>query len=86
MLPGIRNPSTRPISAEMINKALKTMGFNGEQIGHGFRGLASAILNERSGYRPEVIERQLAHKDRNKIRRAYNHANYLDKRRQLIQW
>src|SRR5690606_41114732 len=74
------------ISTETINQALKILGFDGEQTGHGFSGLASTILNERSGFRPEVIERQLAHKDKDKIRRAYNHADYLDERRQLMQW
>jgi len=48
--------------------------------------LASTIMNERSGARAEVIERQLAHKERNMVRRAYNHAEYLDERRQLMQW
>ena len=48
--------------------------------------VASTIMNERSGTRPEVIERQLAHKERNMVRRAYNHAEYLDERRQLMQW
>ncbi|KAG0757289.1 hypothetical protein G6F56_014385 [Rhizopus delemar] len=74
------------MSAETINKALKILGFEGEQTGHGFRGLASTIMNERSGGRAEVIERQLAHKERNMVRRAYNHAEYLDERRQLMQW
>ncbi|WP_447982874.1 tyrosine-type recombinase/integrase [Achromobacter kerstersii] len=74
------------MSSETINKALKILGFEGEQTGHGFRGLASTIMNERSGARAEVIERQLAHKERNMVRRAYNHAEYLDERRQLMQW
>ena len=86
MFPGLRDPAKIPISAETINKALKILGFEGEQTGHGFRGLASTIMNERSGAQPEVIERQLAHKDRNLIRRAYSHAEYLDERRQLMQW
>lgn len=86
MFPGLRDPAKIPMSAETINKALKILGFEGEQTGHGFRGLASTIMNERSGARPEVIERQLAHKERNLIRRAYNHAEYLDERRQLMQW
>jgi len=86
MFPGLRDPAKITMSAETINKALKILGFNGEQTGHGFRGLASTIVNERSGARPEVIERQLAHKERNLIRRAYNHAEYLDERRQLMQW
>ncbi|CAB3728244.1 hypothetical protein [Achromobacter piechaudii] len=43
-------------------------------------------MNERSGARAEVIERQLEYKERNMVRRAYNHAEYLDGRRQLMQW
>lgn len=86
LFPGLRDPANTPMSAETINKALKILGFEGEQTGHGFRGLASTIMNERSGARPEVIERQLAHKERNMVRRAYNHAEYLDERRQLMQW
>lgn len=86
LFPGLRDPANTPMSAETINKALKILGFEGEQTGHGFRGLASTIMNERSGGRAEVIERQLAHKERNMVRRAYNHAEYLDERRQLMQW
>lgn len=86
MFPGIRRPDTTPMSAETINKALKIMGFEDRQTGHGFRGLASTIMNERSGFRSEVIERQLAHKEKDKIRRAYNHATYMDERRELMQW
>ena len=85
LFPGIRNPNV-PMSSETINKALKIMGFGGEQTGHGFRGLASTIMNEYSNARPDVIERQLAHKDRNKIRRTYNHALYIEERTQLMQW
>lgn len=85
LFPGMRNPRG-PISADTLNKALKIMGFGGEQTGHGFRGLASTIMNEKSGVRSDVIERQLAHKDRNKIRRTYNHAEYLDERCTLMQW
>lgn len=83
--PGLRDPANTPMSAETINKALKILGFEGEQTGHGFRGLASTIMNEHSGARPEVIERQLVHKERNMVRRAYNHAESLDERRQLMQ-
>lgn len=56
------------------------------QTGHGFRGLASTIMNEQSGFRSEVIELQLAHRDLNKARCAYNHAMYLDERKKLMQW
>ncbi|MBP6623208.1 MAG: integrase, partial [Alcaligenes sp.] len=47
---------------------------------------ATTIMNEHSGFRPDAIERQLAHRDRNKVRRAYNHAMYLDERKKLMQW
>ncbi len=85
LFPGMRNPRG-PISSETINRALKIMGFEGKQTGHGFRGLASTIMNERSGVRSDAIERQLAHKDKNKIRRTYNHAEYWDERCALMQW
>ena len=51
---------------------------------HGFRATASTILNE-VGYRPDVIERQLAHKERNKARATYNQAEYLGERRAMMQ-
>jgi len=52
--------------------------------GHGFRALASSTLNE-TGFRPDVIERQLAHSERNKVRAAYNRAEYLPERRVMMQ-
>jgi integrase len=52
---------------------------------HGFRATASTILNE-AGFRVDVIERQLAHSERNKVRQAYNRAQYLDERIQMMQW
>lgn len=51
---------------------------------HGFRGMASTLLNEQ-GYRPDIIEAQLAHGERNAIRAAYNHAEYLPERRTMMQ-
>jgi len=86
MFPGIRRPAQIPMSGETMNKALKIMGFGGDQTGHGFRGLASTIMNEQSGVREKVIDRQLSHRDRNKVRRAYNHAEYMEKRVALMQW
>jgi integrase len=53
--------------------------------GHGFRSTASTVLNE-NNFRPDVIERQLAHGERNKVRAAYNHAQYLPERRKMMQW
>lgn len=76
------------MTATTLNRALERMGFNGkDSIGfsaHDFRVTASTILNE-MGYRPDVIERQLAHTERNKVRASYNRAEYLDERRKMMQ-
>lgn len=60
------------------------MGYHSQATVHGFRSTASTILNE-LGYRSDVIERQLSHGERNKIRAAYNHAQYLPERRTMMQ-
>ena len=65
--------------------ALYRMGYHSRTTGHGFRSTASTILNE-NGFMPDVIERQLAHGERNKVRAAYNHAQYLSERRKMMQW
>lgn len=67
-----------------VNNVLKRMGYAGKMVGHGFRALASTILNEQ-GFRADVIERQLAHKPRNKVRAAYNRAEYLEERTAMMQ-
>jgi integrase len=74
----------KPISNNTLLFALYRLGYKGKMTGHGFRALASSMLNE-AGYRPDVIERQLAHKEPNKIRSAYNRAEYLPERRQMMQ-
>lgn len=86
LFPGMRNPSTTPISAETINKALKIMGYEGQQTGHGFRSLASTMLNESGKFRREAIDAQLAHVNRNKVEAAYNRAIYLEERKEILQW
>jgi integrase len=65
--------------------ALYRMGYHSRTTGHGFRSTASTILNEH-GFRADVIERQLAHTERNTVRAAYNHAQYLPERRNMMQW
>jgi integrase len=60
------------------------MGYHGRATGHGFRACASTILNEQ-GWRSDVIERQLAHVERNKVRAAYNRSEYLPERRKMMQ-
>jgi len=72
------------MSENTINQLLKRMGYRGKLVGHGFRALASTTLNE-MGYPADVIERQLAHAERNKVRAAYNRAEYLPQRRAMMQ-
>jgi integrase len=83
LFPGERDHE-RPMSNNTILKALAIMGYQGRMTGHGFRGLASTVLNE-MGWRADVIEAQLAHVEGNSVRAAYNHAQYLAERRELMQ-
>lgn len=82
LLPG-RNPD-KPISNNTLLFALYRLGYKGKMTGHGFRAIASSALNE-AGFRPDVIERQLAHREYNKVRRVYNRAEYLPERRTMMQ-
>jgi integrase len=84
VFPSIRTPS-RPMSDGTVNAALRRMGYTKEEMtAHGFRHMASTLLNER-GYNEDVIERQLAHVDANKIRGTYNRAKYLEARTVMMQ-
>lgn len=83
LFPGERDHD-KPMSNNTILFALYRMGYRGRMTGHGFRGVASTALNE-MGFRPDVIEAQLAHIEENRVRAAYNHAKYLDDRRELMQ-
>ncbi len=71
------------MSENTINHVLRKMGYKDKLVGHGFRALASTTLNE-MGFPPDVIERQLAHAERNKVRAAYNRAEYLPQRRDMM--
>ena len=76
---------TRPMSNNTVNTALRRLGYTKEQMtGHGFRSMASTLLNEQ-GFPPDVIELQLAHAERNKVRAAYNKAQRLAERRKMMQ-
>jgi integrase len=75
----------KPISNNTLLFGLYRMGYRSRQTTHGFRRIASTILNE-AGFRSDVIEKQLAHEEKNKIRRAYNAAEYLGERREMLQW
>mgnify|MGYP003141634902 CR=1 FL=1 len=61
------------------------MGYGGKLVSHGLRALASTVLNEQA-FDADVIEAALAHVDKNEVRRAYNRADYLERRRHLMQW
>ena len=78
------NPSTRkPYSQNAFINALYQMGYKYKMTGHGFRGLASTTLHEQ-GFMHEAIELQLAHEQENKISKAYNGAQHLDYRRNMM--
>ena len=84
LFPGQRGDD-RPMSDAAINAALRYLGYSGEEItGHGFRSMASTILNEK-GYNRDWIERQLAHTEKDNVRAAYNYAEYLPERRRMMQ-
>jgi integrase len=75
----------RCMSENTVNLALRRMGYSHEEMtGHGFRSLASTCLNEQ-GYHPDLIELQLAHRERNQVRAAYNKAQRLPERRKMMQ-
>nr|WP_322624515.1 integrase arm-type DNA-binding domain-containing protein [uncultured Flavobacterium sp.] len=74
------------MSENTINKILKNMGYGGKQVGHGFRAIASTVLNESGLFRPDVIEAQLAHIEENGSRKPYNRAEYLEERTMMMQW
>jgi integrase len=84
LFPSIRS-RTRPMSDNTVNAALRRLGYTSEEMtGHGFRSLASTCLNEQ-GYHPDLIELQLAHAERNKVRAAYNKAQRLPERRKMME-
>ena len=72
VFPSFQNPR-KTISENTFLRAIFLMGYKGKTVGHGFRATASTILNE-NGFRPDIIERQLAHCERSQVRAAYNHA------------
>ncbi len=84
VFPGLRT-AERPMSENTILSALRNMGYAKEEMsGHGFRAMASTLLHEQ-GWPSDVIERQLAHAERNSIKAAYNHAKHLPERQRMMQ-
>ena len=89
--PGRRSENMRRIRSRntspelIVRQFLYRLGYRDRMTGHGFRGLASTILNE-NGFEEAHIELQLAHMKRNKVAAAYNHAKYLKQRTAMMQW
>ena len=74
------------MSSNTMLYALYRMGYHGRATTHGFRAVASTILNESNHFNRDWIERQLAHVERNEVRRAYNAAEWMPDRRRMMQW
>jgi integrase len=84
VLPNMKTLS-KPIGHTTLNNVIDRLDIQGGRfVPHGFRHTASTMLNE-MGYPPDVIERQLAHKDQNKVRAVYNQSEYADQRRNMLQ-
>jgi len=84
VFPSLRT-AERPMSNNTVLAALRRMGYAKEEMsGHGFRAMASTVLHEQ-GWPSDIIERQLAHAERNSIKAAYNHAQHLLERRNMMQ-
>lgn len=84
VFPSLYYPS-KSLSENTFNSALARMGYKNTATAHGFRALFSTVANE-CGWNPDVIERQLAHKEANEIRAAYHRSTYLKDREKLLQW
>ena len=84
LFPADRDPK-KHANESSANAALKRMGYHKKLVAHGMRALASTTLNEQ-GFDGDVIEAALAHVDKNEIRRAYNRAEYIERRRKLMYW
>lgn len=83
VFPNIRRPD-EGISNTSINRLIESIGFGGVISGHGFRATAATMLREQ-GFADHLVELQLAHTDRNRVRASYNHAKYIDERRVMMQ-
>ena len=84
IFPSDREP-TKSCNSQTANMALKRMGFSGRLVSHGLRSLASTTLNEQA-FDKDLVESALSHVEENQVRGAYNHADYLDRRRSMMSW
>ncbi len=84
IFPSDRKPRTH-IHSQTANMALKRMGYGQRLVAHGLRSLASTILNEH-GFDPDIIEAALSHTSNNEVRNAYNRAEYIERRKPMMDW
>jgi len=80
------NPNKTMSTQTLLSALTKSLGYSGKATVHGFRSTFSTVLNETGNWNPDAIERQLSHTNNNKVRDAYNHAEYLAERRGMMQW
>jgi integrase len=86
VFPSIRSPKS-PMSENTVNAALRRLGFSGDEMtAHGFRAMASTLLNESGKWSPDAIERALAHKDKYIVRAAYHRRAHWQERVDMAQW
>lgn len=80
-----RNDPKQAMNSQTANAAIKRIGYGGKLVAHGLRSIASTAMNEH-GFNADVIEAALAHSDKNEVRRAYNRATYIEKRKLIMDW
>jgi integrase len=85
VLPSTKSPR-KCVTTNSLLFVVWELGYKGKATAHGFRGTASTILNESGQFNRDVIERQLSHLERNRIRAAYDHAEHLPARQHMMQW
>ena len=86
VFPSIRT-RTRPMSENTVNAGLRRLGYSGDEMtAHGFRAMASTLLNESGKWHPDAIERALAHGDEDRVRAAYHRGAHWKERVEMAQW
>lgn len=86
VFPSVRS-SLRPLSNATINSALRRLGYDKEEMtAHGFRAIATTLLNESGKWSPDAIERALSHGERDSVRAAYHRGAHWEERVQMAQW
>jgi integrase len=86
VFPSIRT-RTRPMSGNTLNASLRRLGYTKDEMtAHGFRAMASTLLNESGKWNPDAIERALAHGDSDKVRAAYHRGTHWKERVEMAQW